>query len=113
MTCGCGNENAVHYSARFVKNETGQNVYVESCEKCGGRQFKLREAPDIEIIDESKMIRIKVDFCTLASNHQIFKDINDLIHQLKTLTILESSCSDFSREEPIKAETPIIKKKWH
>ena len=35
MTCGCGNENAVHYSARFVKNETGQNVYVESCEKCG------------------------------------------------------------------------------
>lgn len=90
----------------------------QACQKCGSKQFKVREngLPTNEIIDESKLVRIKIDFYTLAVNQQIFKEINDLIHQLKTLTIFELSCSDFSKEDTIKVETPITvkpKKVWH
>ena len=36
MTCGgCGNAEARKTQSGFVKSETGENIYSESCEKCG------------------------------------------------------------------------------
>ena len=36
MTCGgCGNSDASKTQSGFVKSETGQRIFSESCEKCG------------------------------------------------------------------------------
>ena len=90
------------------------NLTGQACLKCNGTRFGTKEIPNGA--EEPKFIRVKVDFITDSRNQPIFTEIDKLIHELKTIKIMELSCNEVKNLEPvqeIKIPEKIIKKVWY